>query len=282
MDRIGFKVRIIAPYFKRIPPEFEENWVKKTKKARKKAYRGIKGAIKTRKDFKEKIAKPVEKTIDSFFDKKFVSESGRTHKNITDKTRKSMIRAGKDYPQRIKKAYQPGKYEEDIEFGRKEYARQWLRITGPLQGYAKDNIKGLSALGVMAICGDPQLKNFLKKGIDEIEPIRYTQGKGTPCRAVTEKPRGFKQLLANRIARWGSWIIQLGYEEDIIKEVNEKLNQLVNGYLPAGRHGRRSEIAPFSPAGASHIDFIWVEMLDPARPGRWMKWLGLDIQVTQR
>ncbi|MFH1231048.1 MAG: hypothetical protein V1709_06070 [Planctomycetota bacterium] len=50
---------------------------------------------------------------------------------------------------------------------------------------------------------------------------------------------------------------------------------------------------PFSSGGISHIDFIVVEITDPARPGeknerhqgamalRRQKWLGLDIQVSR-
>ena len=66
MSQIGFAVKIVAPYFKEIPPDIEGKWLAGTKKGGPKAYQGIKKAIKTRKDFKEKIAKPLKKTIASF------------------------------------------------------------------------------------------------------------------------------------------------------------------------------------------------------------------------
>ena len=274
MTQIGFKAKIIAPYFTEPPPEIGENWVKKMKEARGKTYQGIKKAIKTRKDFKEKIAEPIAKGIASFTDPNFVSRSGRTYRNIMDKARDSLSRAGKHYLRRVTDAYQPGRYEGKVEDGRKEYARRWREITGPLRGHKKGGIKGLAALGVMALCGDPRIKEFLKERMDVIE------GQSGPALTGT----GFKLLLTNRIVRWGSEIIELGYEDQDIRNANEKLNQLVNEY-------RRPEITPFSPSGdssrnnrdsahASHIDFIVVEIPNPAKAVEKVKCLGLDIQIA--
>ena len=55
MSQIRFKGRVVAPYFTEIPPEIEENWVKKTKEGRKKAQQGSETAIQTPEDFDEKI-----------------------------------------------------------------------------------------------------------------------------------------------------------------------------------------------------------------------------------
>ena len=210
-----------------------------------------------------------------------------------NKTDDSLARARKDYPKKVKAGYQKWQDEEQVKLWRKEYARKWCKFTGPLKGYAAGKVKGLSALAVMALCADPQLKNFRKKGIDEIE------GTLTPAWTATGKP-GFKRVLANLIVRLGSDIIELGYEDQDIKRANQELNRLVNEY-------RRPEIAPFSPAGDSsrnnrfaefilspneglttsrdsvatpHIDFIVVEVPDPDKPGQKKNWLGLDIQVS--
>ena len=101
-----------------------------------------------------------------------------------DKTRKSLTRAGKDYLKRAETAYQPGRYEQKLAYGQKEYARRWCEIIGPLRGYQKGGIKGLAALGVMALCSDSQLKDFLKERLDTIE--------GTPNPALAGA--GFKRL----------------------------------------------------------------------------------------
>jgi len=267
MSQIGFKARLVAPYFTEAPPEIIGKWVSGYKKAAPDAYQGLKKAIKTSNDFKEKIAKPTQKTMASFIDPKFVSRTGHTHRNIMDKTRDSMDRAGKDYLERAKAGYERAQDEEKVKLWRKEYSLKWCKYLGPLRGYKKGGIKGLSALGVMALCGDPELKNFLKERIDTIE--------GTPC-AVTdpEKPSRFKLILTNRIVHWGSEIINLGYEEQDIKRANQDLNQLVNDY-------RREEIIPFTSGGASHIDFIVVEITDPTNPNKKKKWLGLEIQVSR-
>lgn len=287
MDKIKFNARLVAPYFTDAPPEIKDKWLKKSKEAKEKTYRGLKEAIKTRKHFKKKIAKPIEDLMASFtaLDPNFVSRRGLTRKNIQAKARDSLSGAGKDYFQKRKDVFETGKYEEKLESGQLKYAQKWCKYLGPLKGYKKGQVKGLSALGVMAICGDPKLKKFLKDGIDTIE--------GIPYGAVTKKPSRFKRIMANRIVHWGSEIITQGYEERVIKLANQELNQLLNEY-------RREEIIPFTSGGdsprnnldrvypansgaaASHIDFIVVEI--PVAPGRqeMKKWLGLEIQVSTK
>ncbi|MFH1227728.1 MAG: hypothetical protein V1701_07480 [Planctomycetota bacterium] len=275
----GFKVKIAAPYFPDIPPEIEKNWLSGSKKAAPKTYKGIKKAIRTRKDFKEKIADPTRKTIASFISPGFISKSGHTHRNIMDKARDSLARAGKDYLNRTKDAYQNGRYEKTVEHGRKEYARKWCEYLGPLKGYKAGNILGLSTLAIMALGGDRSLVDYLR--------VRNVRVEGQPLVITTpERLNEFKNILVKRIVHLGSEIIKFGYEEQDIKPANQELNQLVNEY-------RRPEIIPFSPAkrsgvptdvgggaAASHIDFIVVEIPDPAKPGGKMKCLGLDIQVS--
>jgi hypothetical protein len=275
MGQIGFKARLVAPYFAEIPPAIRDGWLNGSKKAVSKTYKGLKKAIKTRKDFDQKIAKPTEKTVTSFIDPKFVSRSGRTYDEIMDKTRDSLAGAAKRYFKARKTVYESGKFEEKLGYGQKEYGRKWCKFIGPLRGYQKGGVKGLSALGVMALSGDPGIKNFLKDRIDTMD--------GTPIDIADRS--GFKRILANRIVRWGTWIIELGYEQKDVTAANEKLNQLVNEY-------RREEIIPFSPAersgvptdvgdGASYINFIAVEIPNPLKPGEQIKQLGLDIKVTQ-
>jgi hypothetical protein len=263
MGHIGFKVKIVAPYFPDIPPEIKKNWVSGIKKAAPNAYQGLRKAIKTRKDFKKKIAKPAEKAIASFINPEFVSRHELTYKNIMNKTRDSMKHAGKDYLQKAKAGFETGKFAESVEFGQTEYARKWCKITGPLIGYKKGGIKGLSALGVMALVGDPGLKNFLKVGIDTIE--------GTPTQSLRAGAG-----LGNRIVHLGREIIKHGYETQDIKRANQELNQLINDLR------RRKGIVPFSPGGVSHIDFIVEEIPNPVKAGEMIKQLGLDIQISKR
>ena len=267
MEPIGFRSRLVAPYFTDIPPELKEKWLKKMIEAKEKTYRGLKRAIKTRKDFKEKIAQPAEKTIASFIDPKFVSRSGLTYENIMNKTRDSLSDAGKRYFRERKDVFETGKYEEKLEFGQREYARKWCQYLGPLKGYKAGGIFGLSTLAIMALGGDRSLVDYLRE--------RNTEVAGEP-RVVTtpERLNKFKRILDNRIVHWGSEIITQGYEERVIKRANADLNQLVNEY-------RRAGIMPFSPGGASHIDFMVEEMPNPVKPGEQVKQLGLDIRVAE-
>ena len=268
MSQIGFAVKIVAPYFKEIPPDIKGKWLAGTKKGGPKAYKSIKKAIRTRKDFKEKIAKPTEKAIASFIDPKFISKHGTTYRNIMDKTHDSMKRAGKDYLRGVKDAYEPGRYEEAVERGRAEYAREWCECLGPLKGYKAGGILGLATMAAMALTGDRKLVDYLRERnvIPEGKPLAIT---------ASERPGKFKNILIRRIVRWGSLIIELGYEAPNIQKANEALNQLVNEY-------RREEIIPFSPGGVSHIDFMVEEIPNPVKPGEKIKQLGLEIQVTKK
>jgi len=265
---LGFKfqTRIQAPYFKEIPPEIDENWAKRIKEASPKAYKNLKKVIRGRKDFAEKIAKPIEKTIASFIRPDFITRHCTTYGNIMDKAHDSMKRAGKNYRKRIKEGFNPAYYEAKVEEGRKAYARQWCEYIGPLKGYKAGGILGLATMAGMALTGDKKLADYLR--------AQNIEFKGVPPVVCAPEMRGaFKNILVGRIASWGSWIIKSGYDEQFIRESNEKLNQLVNEY-------RRPGIVPFSPNGILHIDFITVEIPDPSNPADKIKQLGLDVQLS--
>jgi hypothetical protein len=266
MGQFEFKARISAPYFAGIPPEIDEKWLKRMIGAKQKTYRGLKKAIKTQKDFKEKIGDPTKKTIASFINPEFVSRTGHTYRNIMDKTRDSLASAGKRYLRERKEVFETGKYEARLGLGQKEYARKWCEYLGPLKGYKAGHILGLSTMAIMALAGERKLVDYLRERNSHVD--------GQPMViATTEKLNKFKRILDNQIVHWGSEIIKLGYEAQDIKRANEELNRLVNDY-------RRPEIAPFTSGGASHIDFIVVEISNPTKPGERIKQLGLEISVA--
>jgi len=285
MGQTEFKTRLVAPYFAEIPPEIRDKWVSGSKKAAPKTYKGLKKAIKTRKDFDEKIGEPTKKTIASFINPEWTSKHGLSYKDIMNKTSDSLAGAGKRYFQARKTVFETGKYQEQLEYGQKEYARKWCKYLGPLRGYKAGHILGLSTMAIMALTGGSKLVDYLRAhGVSvEGQPLSIT----TP-----EKLNKFRRMLDSRIVHWGSEIITQGYEEHIIKRANEEINRLVNEY-------RRHEIAPFTSGGdssrnnrntavtapansvaTSHIDFIIEEIPDPTKPGMRIKQLGLDVQVV--
>ncbi|HLD36299.1 MAG TPA: hypothetical protein VJC37_06225 [Planctomycetota bacterium] len=266
MGQFEFFAKIIAPYFVEIPKEIDEKWLNQSKKAAPKTYKGIQKAIKTKKDFDEKIGNPTKKTIASFIDKNFVSRSGHTYRNIMDKTRDSMKNAGKEYLRGEKNVFETGRYEKKLEDGQKRYAQKWCEYLGPLKGYKAGHIPGLTQIAIMALTGDNELVNYLR--------AQGVSVQGRPMVITTpERVREFRNTLAKRILSWGSEIIKFGYEHQDVKRLNEKLNHLVNEY-------RRHEITPFTSGGPSHIDFIIAQIPDSTKPGGMRKSLGLDIQIT--
>jgi len=264
--QIGFKAWLVAPYFTEAPLEIKDNWLKKMKQAREKTYRGLKRAIKTQKDFKEKIAKPAQKGIASFINPEYITKGGRSYQNIMDKTRDSFGRSVKDYFHKRKDAFESGKYEEKLSTGQNEYARQWCRYLGPLRGYKAGHILGLCNMAIMALTGKRDLISYLRE--------RKVNADGEPVNITTpDKLNRFRRRLDGRLVHWGSEIITQDYEEDVIMRANEELNRLVNEYI-------REDIAPFSHNGVSHIDFIIEKIPNPTKPGERIKQLGLDIQVA--
>ena len=265
MGQIEFKTRLKAPYFTEIPPEIRDKWVSGSKKAAPKTYKGLKKAIKTKKDFDEKIGDPTKKTIASFINPEWTSRHGLTYKDIMNKTNDSLAGAGKRYFKSRQTLYESGKYEEKLEFGQKEYGRKWCKYLGPLRGYKAGHILGLATMAIMALTGKGDLLNYLRG-----QKVRF---EGQLMDITTpEKLNKFRRKVDSRIVHWGSEIITQGYGERIINEANKELNQLVNEYL-------KPEIASFSPAGISYMDFIVEEIPNPAKPGERIKQLGLDIQV---
>ena len=268
MGQIGFKARLIAPYFTEAPREEVEKWAKNTIAAAEKTYKLGKKAIKTRKDFDQKIAKPIEETLNTFLPDGYITKHGLTKKDVMNKTRDKLKRAGKRYILKRKEVYESPYYKEDVEFGKNNYAESWVKTHGPLKGYKKGGIKGLSSLGAMALTGDKDLKSFLKKDMDKIEGDLL-------CIAAPDKMGEFKNALRNLINRLGTTIIGTGFNTDTIRRANEELNQLIEKY-------RLPEFIAFSPAGISHIDFIVIEIPNPVKPNEMIKQLGLDIQVIRK
>ncbi|MBI4713135.1 MAG: hypothetical protein HY762_07545, partial [Planctomycetes bacterium] len=166
----------------------------------------------------------------------------------------------------VKDVFESGRYEKTLEYGRKRYAQKWCEYLGPLKGYKAGGILGLSQMAIMALAGDRGLVDYLR--------TRDVRPEGEPTViTVPERINEFKNILANRIVRWGSEIIKLGYEDQDIKRANQELNQHVNEYCRPG-------IIPFTSGGDSHIDFIIVEIPNPVSPGQKAKCLGLDIQIA--
>jgi len=263
MGQIKFKARVIAPYFCKAPVEEVENWVKNTIASAEKAYERSKKIIKTKKDFEEKIAKPSEQGLVKFLD----GFPPAVKQRIMFKIRDSQKLAAKRYFQKRDETYKSPKYSQSIEAGKKQYEESWVKYLGPLRGSKKTKVKGLGILGAMTLSADKDLKKFLKQDIDKInegEPI---------CITMLEKISKLRNNVRRLIIRLGGIIIGTEYLPETIQNKNEELNQLVEQY-------RAPEIAPFKPGGDSHIDFVVVEIPNPAKPAEMIKQLGLEIQVS--
>jgi hypothetical protein len=275
-DKIIFNVLLTAPASAKVLISVVDKWANQTKLSANKIKKSIFNAIKTTKDFDKKITQPTLKTIDAFYKDGLIFKGGISKEKMLANTKGKTKKAARQYLKNIKQTFkeedgiQAKRFQESVDDGKMNYARSQLEYNYPLFGSKEKGVKGLTSLGVMAFSGDESLKKFLKLGYDNITKI--TGGK-LLCITSLEHLVKFKRELRSAIARLGREIMRSRYAPDTVKSVNEKINRLVDGY-------RLAEFAPFKPGGASHIDFIVRELVDPANPHRNKKRLALDIQVS--
>jgi len=290
-------------------------WVARIKSSAPKRKKGLKQAIKTPEDWDKKIHQPQIKNIKAMFKDDIVTRKGLTKAEMIARAESEKDEKCQKYFKTREKSFKDKSFEKGVEERKWRYERGRIKYF-LLYGSKKENVKGLISLGVMALCGDPA-HNLSSRGGSAFggqlgppkvpaRPVgprptvrrdgRGSGGevmcgvdlmKGNPvCITSAEKLGEFKSELRSQMARLGAEIIQSGYDQNRIKDNCEELNRLVDGY-------RLAEFAPFKPgaesprlgrdsAVASHIDFIVVEIPDPAKHGEMKKWLGLDIQVSEK
>lgn len=270
MKKIRFKALLWAPYFSAPPAGRIENWAKGMLARKSDTLKQSLRTIKGQKDFDDKIGSKMLEDFSLRCDK-----NDPHYEEMMNKTRCRLEKAGKKYREKLKTAYETKKFENGVEFGKQFYEKTWLTYLGPLYGDKKSKVKGLPTLGVMALTADSKLANFLKKTDNPHLLIAPDKIEGNPfCIVAPDKLGEFKRIVRGQLIRSGKEVIMIDFMEKYLRNHSQIINQLVEQY-------RLPEIAPFSPGGVSHIDFIVGEIPDPVKPETKKKWLGLEIQVAE-
>jgi len=266
---IIFKIRLIAPFPTKESDLGTDKWFSRIKASTNKIKKGA--------------GKPITE-FKGFIKQKAQRDSTTEAEVLANPVLSDMLKGLRLYRKKVKRAQiknEAGvsKFDAGLDKAKGKYDKMSRERNYPLFGSAKEGVKGLVFLGMMGLCADGRLMQYLsakggsasggKPDIDEI-----VEGNSLII-CLPEKLKAFRKELRWRIAESGAVIIKANYDRQTLNIQNEILNHLVNRY-------QLDEFAQFEPSGASHIDFIVVEMPDPANPAVTIKRLGLDIQVSRK
>jgi hypothetical protein len=243
-------IRILIPKFNLIPFEEVKKWADRYYQRLSHVNAQRKKAIRTHKDFKEKIGQPTIDATNQFISPDFRSRSGLNHDAIIGKLKDKMLdnATSRKYQEKLERAYRTidgvpaRKIKDKLDFGSNEYALKMTfgawRFIGPIDGQGK----GAVILAGEWLSGNSSTSQSLR---DKDRIIT-----GSPILITDSKRAGqLRRQLRNQLLRSGQNISEGHYSAQVIKQENDVANQLVREFTKDG-------IEPFSNEGASHIDFV--------------------------
>lgn len=264
--------------------------------------------VGNRRQFRDKIARQLIKYFPYYHPalEAYYRDKGLFRQGLIIAYRKKVLRSAPKYFAKLDRIFKcvdgikAKEYKNRIKDASPVYQKSARQSVFPLT-LSEPPGKSLVSLATMAMANFPALhKRYLKPG-DKIN--------GRPIRVcLPDKTANFKKALNNQIMKSGSAILQEQAQlkswqdnlasvahkpagrkggrggfyfaeiekagrrlEQILQQANKDLNGLVEKYRLAG-------FAPFTPGGASHIDFVLNKTTDP-RTEEYKMNLYLEIQV---
>lgn len=267
------QVRFYIPKRKDIPPEMMEKWqtgyyqqVRKISGQRRKA-------VGTVKDYQAKVAQPLQEVTRRWLNPDFHSRKGRSAAEILRVQATALKKSGRQYLKQLDAAYRTvngvrAKYIKDrLPQAGLRYAEAMAWLVWPLLAGDEPGKPGPVLLAQRWLTSDQTVLTLLKKEDEHLigEPLLITD---------QARVKQFKLQLYRRLVWAGRQVIKSNYLPEAIRLANESINRLVQQFA-------RSEFAPFSTGGDSHLDFIVKEIPDPKNSTRLIKQLYLEIQVAK-
>jgi len=268
------QVRFYIPAGQAVPPEIVKKYQAAYYAAARKASGHRRKAVGTIKAYQEKVARPLMRGLASIFKPDFVSQTGLTAEEVIKGHAQSTRAAGRQYLDKLAQAYKkvngvPAKLIKDkLATAGERWAQEMAYACWPLTGGPVPGAKGPVVKAQLWLVGDQSVLNYLTEQ-DEVLL-------GAPVLITESTQRGiFKTRLNRRLIQAGMKIIELLTNWPmILKKENDQTNALVQRFA-------RSEFAPFTSGGPSHLDFIVREIPDPKNPTRLIKQLYLEVQVAK-
>jgi len=244
-----------VPVIEEPPPELMDEFIKGCIRAAPKTYRHLKEALPDTKAVIAKMIKPGMKATQPFFSPDYVTRRGLEMKDILTVSEAEIETWARRWLKKTHLAFQDNakEYIEKVKRKAEYYLKEMARLNLPFRGY-KDKVRGVGPVGARWLTGDQTVLSLI--GSQEIimaPPVDITRSGQAP---------GFRGRFIRQILASGGQIIKGHYRPDQIAKGNDKINRLVTGYA-------RDKFVPFTPGGASHVDFI-------SEPGH----LFLDLQVS--
>jgi len=249
---LQIKLRVEVP--EETPQEMIDTYIKGYKESPDKGYKHAREAVPDVKAVIEKIIKPSIKGTKDSLNPNYVTRSGMKVKNIPPPTQAEMEKWARKYLKGMEYAFRDGgkEYIAVIKLMAEIYGKR-MRPTLAITGF-KDKIRGVSRVAALCLIGNESVLPLI---------LPEEMIKGPLINVILEGREGrFSSRLNSQLVSDGSQIIKNGYQPGDIIEANANINKVVNTYA-------RDGFVPFTPNGASHIDFI-----------REKGQLFLDIQVS--
>jgi hypothetical protein len=255
MATIISHLKLLVPVIDEPPQELMDEFIKGLLGAKPKTYQRLKEVLPDAEAVIAKMIKPSLKATQSLFNPEYSTRRGFKIKDIPAPDQADIEKRARRYLKKTQYAFQDDKeLDTKIKFKAENYLKAMARLNLPFRGY-KDIIRGVGPIGARWLTGDQTVLALLESAdiIIKGPPVDITR---------TGQASRFRQRFISQILGAGSQIINAGYRPSLLAKGNEQINRLVSEYAT-------DRFLPFTPAGASHVDFI----KEPA-------YLFLDIQVS--
>jgi len=249
-EKILVQLKVFIPKFNEFPLAEAWKWAENYYAQTRHITGQRRKALPTHQDVQEKAFDPLLKAYPQFLSPDFRSKSGLTAEHIREKLQRKLQdkETARRYLKEFEKAYRTEngirakRIKEDLPGNAAKYACQMTfgnwRFLGPI------NQQGRGAI--------PLVLDWLSGETDALNDLRPPDEliSGQPVLITTPGRTGrFRKQLQNALLKSARFISESNYHPTATREENDKVNQLVNEF---GRSG----IVPFSPSGASHLDFV--------------------------
>lgn len=214
--------------------------------------------------FQERLATPSSEAYQGFVNPGFISKSDKVAGEITTDQGVNLKNAFEKYAEKLDHVFEtvdgiPAKrFKEAVENAKGIYAKRTANRGLPFTGSYLYGL-GPATITPLWLVNDSRVEGMLRAGDDV-----YEGGPTLICRPLVKS--GFKAALTQRLIQAGSRILKVGLDPTIMGFQNDRINQLVQGFIDPALG-----LEPFTTGGLSRVDYI----IGPAKA------LFLEIQVSQ-
>lgn len=214
--------------------------------------------------FQERLATPSSEAYQGFVNPGFISKSDKVAGEITNDQGANLKNAFEKYAEKLDHAFEavdgvPAKrFKEAVENAKRIYGKRTAQRGLPFTGSYLYGL-GPATIAPLWLVNDPTVEGSLRAGDDV-----YEGGPFMICRPLVKS--GLKAALTQRLIQAGSRILKAGLDPMVIAAQNDRINQLVQGFIDPALG-----LDSFTTGGLSHVDYI----IGPANA------LYLDVQVSQ-